>query len=64
MQDLSGKGVNVLGNTVADSGTSGRLAFPLLFGASQASPEPFSKGILGVGAVISALYTKLGRKWI
>ena len=61
MQDLSGKGVNVLGNTVADSGTSGRLAFPLLFGASQASPEPFSKGILGAGAVISALYTKLGR---
>lgn len=57
MQDLSDAGLNVLGRTVPDSGTAGRLSNILAAGSAAINPAPLV-GLLGA----SALYTTPAQK--
>lgn len=60
MQDLSNKGIDVLGTRVPDSGTAGRLGTAALLtgGAAAVSPKLIPLGLL------SGLYTDVGQKYI
>jgi hypothetical protein len=60
MQDLSNKGIDVLGTRVPDSGTAGRLLTSALLtgGTAAISPKLIPAGLL------SGLYTDFGQKYI
>lgn len=60
MQDLSNRGIDILGTRVPDSGTAGRLGTAALLtgGAATVSPKLIPLGLL------SGLYTDVGQKYI
>lgn len=65
MQDLSSAGQSVLGNTVPDSGTAGRLGLlgllaPGAIGGAVAAPGA-TAAALGGGALAAAPYTRIGQ---